>query len=279
MKKFLSVFLAALMIFVMMPTVFAASTPVITTTVDKTNINAGDIVTVTVKVSADSHLCTLAYDLYYNTSEFELVEGSQSLKGEFDLENAKNNVLVGGQNVFKYAGISAERLTGSEAVLFTVQLKAKGSTGRLTASVSEAYTASITGEATNVLASVAAASFKTINFSSVSYISLQEPSTTTIRYKDGIILHVTLDKPLPAGAKIRWSTNNDNFKITATDDGMSAMIISDKKGTTTVSATLYSITGSVLDADSVEMTSKAGFFDKLIAFFRNLFSEPEILDK
>ena len=92
MKKVLSVLLAALMIFVMMPTVFAASTPVITTTVDKTNINAGDIVTVTVKVSADSHLCTLAYDLYYNTSEFELVEGSQSLKGEFDLENAKNNV-------------------------------------------------------------------------------------------------------------------------------------------------------------------------------------------
>ena len=94
MKKFLSVFLAALMIFVMMPTVFAASTPVITTTVDKTNINAGDIVTVTVKVSADSHLCTLAYDLYYNTSEFELVEGSQSLKGEFDLEKyIKDNNL------------------------------------------------------------------------------------------------------------------------------------------------------------------------------------------
>ncbi len=279
MKKILSVLLAALMIFVMMPTVFAASTPVITTTVDKTNINPGDIVTVTVKVSADSHLCALTYDLYYNPSEFELVEGSQSLKGEFDLENAKNNVLVTGQNVFKYAGIAAERLTGSEAVLFTVQLKAKGSTGRLTASVSEAYTASITGEETNVLASVAAASFKTINFSSISYISLQEPSTTTIRYKDGIILHVTLDRPLPAGAKIKWSTNNDNFKISVSDDGQSAMIISDKKGTTTVSATLYSITGSVLDADSVEMTSKAGFFDKLAAFFRNLFSDPEILDK
>ncbi len=279
MKKILSVFLAVLMIFAMMPTVFAASTPVITTTVDKTNINAGDIVTVTVKVSADSNLCALTYELYYNPSEFELVEGKQSLKGEFDLENAKNNVLTTEQNVFKYAGIAAERLTGSEAVLFTVQLKAKGSTGRLTASVSEAYTASITGEATNVLASVAAASFKTINFSSVSYISLQEPSTTTIRYKDGIILHVTLDKPLPAGAKIKWSTNNNNFKVTVSDDGQSATIISNKKGTTTVSATLYSITGSVLDADSVEMTSKAGFFDKLIAFFRNLFSDPEILDK
>ncbi len=277
MKKILSVFLAALMIFVMMPTIFAESTPVITTSVDKTNIKAGDVVTVSVKVSADSKLCALSYELNYNQSEFELIEGSASLKGVFGYEAAKNNILSSGNNVFMYAGTTTENITGGEKTLLTVQFKAKGSTGKLTARVTEAYTSTGGDDYTNVLASVAAASFKNISFNEVSYICIQEPSATTIRYKDGIVLHATIEKPLPAGSKIVWSSNNENFKTTVSADGKSFTIISDAKGTTRISATLYSKTNTVLDADSVEMTSKAGFIDKIIVFFRSFFYDPEIL--
>ena len=42
---------------------------------------------------------------------------------------------------------------------------------------------------------------------------------------------------------------------------------------------LKSEDGKVLATDSVEMTSKAGFFDKISSFFRLLFGDPVIREK
>ena len=53
-------------------------------------------------------------------------------------------------------------------------------------------------------------------------------------------------------------------------------IVSNSNGSTVFTATLYSSSGAELDSVSVEMTSKAGFFDKIGGFFRGLFGTTKI---
>ncbi len=46
----------------------------------------------------------------------------------------------------------------------------------------------------------------------------------------------------------------------------------------TFTATLYSADGEVLATDTIEMKSKAGFFDKIGGFFRSLFGTTKIYE-
>lgn len=101
---------------------------------------------------------------------------------------------------------------------------------------------------------------------------------TTIRHKDGIKLHANVEGTAPAGSYIVWTTSNDNFKIEEINGGDSFKIISDKNGYTTITATLYSAEGEVLATDTIEMKSKAGFFDKIGSFFRSLFGTTKIYE-
>ena len=105
---------------------------------------------------------------------------------------------------------------------------------------------------------------------------IQTPSTTTIRHKDGIKLHATVEGTAPKGSYIEWTASNSNFKTEEINDGNSLQIVSDKNGNTTFTATLYSEDGEVLATDTIEMKSKAGFFDKISSFFRLLFGKPTI---
>ncbi len=109
-------------------------------------------------------------------------------------------------------------------------------------------------------------------------ISIQTPSLTTIRCKDGIILHANVNGTLPEGAKIVWSTNNSYFK-TKQIDADSFQIISNNDGYTTITASIVDADGNVLASDSIEMRSKAGFGDKIGGFFRSLFGATKIYDK
>jgi uncharacterized protein YjdB len=106
--------------------------------------------------------------------------------------------------------------------------------------------------------------------------SIQTPSTTTIRHKDGIKLHTSIDGTVPAGSYVKWTSSNSNFKTEEINNGNSLQIVSDKNGYTTFTATLYSENGEVLATESIEMRSKAGFFDKLGSFFRSLFGGTKI---
>ena len=72
MKKFASVLLAVLVAFSMFSFVVSAATS-ITATADKTTVNAGDEVVVTVAVPKDSHIGVLTVDAKYNTEAFEVV--------------------------------------------------------------------------------------------------------------------------------------------------------------------------------------------------------------
>lgn len=109
--------------------------------------------------------------------------------------------------------------------------------------------------------------------------NIQEPSTSTIRCNDGIVLHADIDGKLPSGATIEWTWNNSNFDVDVTSDGSKCTIISNNKGYTVFTATVYDVNGSKLATDSVEMYSKAGFFDKIGGFFRSLFGATTIYDK
>ena len=106
--------------------------------------------------------------------------------------------------------------------------------------------------------------------------SIQTPSTTTIRHKDGIILHANVEGTAPDGCYVEWTSSNNNFKETVQDDGNELKIISDKNGYTTFTATLYDADGNILATDTVEMRSKAGFFDKIGSFFRGLFGGTKV---
>lgn len=107
--------------------------------------------------------------------------------------------------------------------------------------------------------------------------TIQEPSRTTIRNKDGIILHSNIEGTAPTGSYVDWSWNNSKFDVEKNNDG-TLTIISENNGKTTFTATLYRADGEVLATDSIEMKSKAGFFDKIGSFFRSLFGGTKIYE-
>lgn len=270
MKKVLSVILAALMLFAMVPAVYAA-TPTITTTLNKTSVSAGDIVTLTANVSSNSKLCSLEYEIYYDTSAFQVVSNSGSCKKVFESEsyNATSGKI-------KYLGASANGISNSSQTFFTVQLKALKSSGTISVAVTEAYVVNGATSETNVTSAVNSASAKTFTFSA-GYLKMRTPSETTIRYKDGIVLHADALKSLPSGSKITWTSSNGNFKTSVSGDKNEKLtIVSNSNGNTVFTATLYSSSGAKLDSVSVEMTSKAGLFDKIGGFFRGLFGMTKI---
>ena len=108
--------------------------------------------------------------------------------------------------------------------------------------------------------------------------SIQTPSTSSIRHKDGIKLHADIEGTALAGSYVVWTASNSNFKTEEINNGNSLKIVSDKNGTTIFTATLYSTDGEILATDSIEMKSKAGFFDKIGSFFRSLFGGTKIYE-
>lgn len=275
MKKILSLILAALMLLSIVPTAFAASTPVITVKADKSVINTGTVVTFTVSVSANSNLTALTHQVTYNTSEFEYVADS-AVVADSNIAAAINGNTAG-KITFAAA---AEKTFGTSAhTIYTFKLKAKKAVATVSATVTEAYVDN-NGRDTDVTSAVANASTKSISFSSLNdYISIRTPSRTTIRYKDAIVLHADVNRTLPSGSRIEWTTNNNKFKTKASSDGKSFTITSNSNGDTTITATLYSSSGSVLEIETIEMRSKAGFFDIIGGFFRGLFGATKTYDK
>ena len=108
--------------------------------------------------------------------------------------------------------------------------------------------------------------------------NIQTPSRTEIRHKDGIKLHAKVEGTAPDGSYVVWTAGNGKFKTEEISNGNSLKIVSDSNGKTTFTATLYSADGDVLATDSIEMKSKAGFFDKIGSFFRSLFGGTKIYE-
>ena len=274
MKKVLSILLVALMILTIIPsTVFAATAPAINASASKTAVKVGDIVTVTVKIPANSKLVSLDYRLKYDSSYFQVVSGSEKTNNVFSIEETRTNIA----GEFRYMGATSANVTAA-GTLFTVNFKVLKTGGRITCDIPEAYVLS-GNEDINVTSACASNSTKSISFtasSTVDYLDIKKPSTTTIKYKNGIILHAEVKTTIPSNAKLQWSCNNKNFKVEQSADGKSCTIISSASGESVITLNLVNSSGTVLDSAQVTMTSKAGFFDKIIAFFRMIFGGAEI---
>ena len=106
-------------------------------------------------------------------------------------------------------------------------------------------------------------------------MTLRKPSTTTISYGDSIILHADMNEALPSGWKIKWTADNGNFSYSA--NGETCTISPNKSGDTTFTATVYDESGNEICKDIQTMKSKAGFFDKFVAFFKKLFGATKVI--
>lgn len=109
-------------------------------------------------------------------------------------------------------------------------------------------------------------------------ISIKQPSRTTIRHNDGIILHANVEGKLPENTSVVWYISNDNFDAGYLDNGMSCVFVSKNNGYTTIYAVIEDADGNELAVDSIELRSKAGFFDKIGGFFRGLFGSTKIYE-
>ena len=108
-------------------------------------------------------------------------------------------------------------------------------------------------------------------------LTVQEPSRTTIRCKDSIVLRYTYEGEPPCIGGVIWGWDNDNFDVE--DNGNGTITITSKnKGYTTFTAYYIDATGEVVAYDTIEMYSKAGFFDKIGGFFRSLFGTTKTYD-
>ncbi len=103
-------------------------------------------------------------------------------------------------------------------------------------------------------------------------IGIRNPTQKTIKYGDGIILHAETSKTLPEGYSIVWEADNTCFTFQPSADGESCTITSAQSGYTKFTAKIVDEDGNVVATSGVrEMQSKAGFFWKIIAFFKKLF--------
>ena len=114
-------------------------------------------------------------------------------------------------------------------------------------------------------------------------ISINTPSVTTVSYGFTLNLHANVTD-LPEGAKVVWSMDGSGFELSPSADGMTCGAKSVSKGSATITAKVVDKNGNaVKDANgneitaSQQLTSKAGFFQKLAAFFKKLFGSNMVI--
>ena len=114
-------------------------------------------------------------------------------------------------------------------------------------------------------------------------ISINTPSVTTVSYGFTLNLHANVTD-LPEGARVVWSMDGSGFELITSADGMTCGVKSVSKGSATITAKVVDKNGNaVKDANgneisaSQQLTSKAGFFQKLAAFFKKLFGSNMVI--
>ena len=114
-------------------------------------------------------------------------------------------------------------------------------------------------------------------------LTINTPSVTTVSYGFTLNLHANVTD-LPEGARIVWSMDGSGFELIPSADGMTCGVKSVSKGSATITAKVVDKNGNaVKDANgneitaSQQLTSKAGFFQKLAAFFKKLFGSNMVI--
>ena len=133
MKKIASILLAVLMLFSMFVVTSSAAYDKVTVNVSKTEANVGDVIKVTVSVAANSNLVAFTGKATYDTSCFQLVDGSAV--GGSVMDGQVNTNTAG---VVIYAGATGGKVT-TAGTLVSFELKVLKTGGTIKFSVSEAY--------------------------------------------------------------------------------------------------------------------------------------------
>ena len=114
-------------------------------------------------------------------------------------------------------------------------------------------------------------------------LSIRTPSVTTVSYGFTLNLHANVTD-LPEGARVAWSMDGSGFELMPSADGMTCGVKSVSKGSATITAKVVDKRGNaVKDANgneitaSQQLTSKAGFFQKIAAFFKKLFGSNMVI--
>lgn len=103
------------------------------------------------------------------------------------------------------------------------------------------------------------------------------PGTTTVKYGDTLVLSAVYEK-LPKNTHIEWAVDGSGFDVRVSDDGDTCYLTATDKGSAEVTLKAVKADGSVYQnysgtsvSDSQTITAKAGFFQKIISFFKDLF--------
>ena len=114
-------------------------------------------------------------------------------------------------------------------------------------------------------------------------LSIRTPSVTTVSYGFTLNLHANVTD-LPEGARVAWSMDGSGFELMPSADGRTCGVKSVSKGSATITAKVVDKRGNaVKDANgneitaSQQLTSKAGFFQKIAAFFKKLFGSNMVI--
>ena len=108
-------------------------------------------------------------------------------------------------------------------------------------------------------------------------VEIRKPSQTEIVYGDSIVLHAEVEN-MPDGAKVIWTADNGNFIISnVSENGRTCVVTPSASGETVFVATLVDADGNVVVSDTQSMSAKAGFFQKIIAFFKKIFGMTKII--
>ncbi len=290
MKKFskiISLLLVLACMLSVMPisaiTASAATIPTFTLEPSTVSAKVGDTVTVDVVVTKNSKLCSLVADVFYDSKAFKVLEVVSA--GAFGGSEVINPVYS--SNAVRFVGTTTTYVDDNATKLFTVKFKVLKSCGEIYMLFNEAYVANGETGSTNITfnANMSLKSIEIHNYVNLvcascgqktAKVTIATPSRTTIRCKDGIVLHANVEGSA-SGTTVQWTSSNSNFSKKAS--GNDITIISNNDGYTTFTASVYDADGNLLSSDSVEMRSKASFFDKLGGFFRSLFGSTVIYEE
>lgn len=105
---------------------------------------------------------------------------------------------------------------------------------------------------------------------------IEQPSEAKISCGDSIVLHAS-EFLVPANGSVEWAASNDNFTYTISEDGLTCTITSSQNGDTVFTATIFDADGNEVIKSEQTMISKAGFFQKIIAFFKKIFGLAKVI--
>jgi len=117
----------------------------------------------------------------------------------------------------------------------------------------------------------------------VKELAIKQPSVTTINYGETLVLQLE-DVELPEGWRVEWSLTGNSVTMSVSEDGKECRVTSTASGNVSVTATLVGENGEpVLNElgnnieSFINLSSKAGFWQKLVSFFKNLFRINRII--